>query len=196
MLIRNGKSANRNELQNRKTGVFLAQKPKNRSKTWPKPQNRKSQCPPSFTGSMVSEFSLIGDVTPSDGSSNFFLISQTIRLFLGVRTRDDFINIIKTAVCVSSIYIQMTPICIWMKITFITERWILWATIQLKGVVMRLYSRASSRKVIRGWIFWEMITDIALFLSYLSRLMKIMLTLSKSKQRHSSLNFLRFRSVF
>ena len=119
--------------------------------------------------------SLIGDVTPSDGSSNFFLISQTISLFLGVRTRDDFINIIKTAVCVSSIYIQMTPICIWMKITFITQRWILWATIQLKGVVMRPYSRASSRKVIRGWIFWETIIDIALFLSYLSRLMKIIL---------------------
>lgn len=49
--------------------------------------------------------SLIGDVTPRDGSSNFFLISPTISLFLGVRTRDDFINIIKTAVCVSSISI-------------------------------------------------------------------------------------------
>ena len=119
MLIRNGKSANRNELQNRKTRVFLAQKPKNRSKTWPKPQNRKFQCPLLYRlyGFRIS---FIGDVTPSDGSSNFFLISQTISLFLGVRTRDDFINIIKTAVCVSSIYIQMTPICIWMKITFIT----------------------------------------------------------------------------
>ena len=30
---------------NRKTEVFLAQKPKNRSKKLPKPQNRKSRCP-------------------------------------------------------------------------------------------------------------------------------------------------------
>ena len=119
MLIRNGKSANHNELQNRKTGVFWH---KNRKTDLKHGQNRKIENPsaPLLYQLYGFRISLIGDVTPSDGSSNFFLISPTISLFLGVRTRDDFINIIKTAVCVSSIYIQMTPICIWMKITFIT----------------------------------------------------------------------------
>ena len=104
MLIRNGKSANRNELQNRKTGVFWH---KNRKTDLKHGQNRKIENPsaPLFYQLYGFRISLIGDVTPSGGSSNFFLISQTIRLFLGVRTRDDFINIIKTAVCVSSIYI-------------------------------------------------------------------------------------------
>ena len=42
-MLKNGKSANRNKLQNEKNRSFLAQKPKNRSKN---SQNRKSQCPP------------------------------------------------------------------------------------------------------------------------------------------------------
>ena len=41
-------TANRNSQQNRKTRVFLVQKPKNRSKKWPKPQTRRSQCPPRY----------------------------------------------------------------------------------------------------------------------------------------------------
>ena len=41
-MLKNGKSANRNELQNEENRSFLAQKPKNRSKN---SQNRKTENP-------------------------------------------------------------------------------------------------------------------------------------------------------
>ena len=41
-MLKNGKSANRNELQNEKNRSFLAQKPKNRTKN---SQNRKTENP-------------------------------------------------------------------------------------------------------------------------------------------------------
>ena len=44
-MLKNGKTGNHNGQQNRKTEVFLLQKPKNRPRKWPKPNNRKSQPP-------------------------------------------------------------------------------------------------------------------------------------------------------
>ena len=45
-MLKKGKTGNHNGQQNRKTEVFLLQKPKNRPRKWPKPKNRKSQRPP------------------------------------------------------------------------------------------------------------------------------------------------------
>ena len=65
-MLKNEKSANRIQHQNRKNGSLLTQKPKNRSKRYPKPQNRKSQYPPPTMS--ASRNSIADSLAPPDFS--------------------------------------------------------------------------------------------------------------------------------